>query len=99
MPEIWLNYGGTDVVLDIKAENLEQKIELDHPILDDAQISERLDALELNKPQTLVVLNYTTAIQKTLSMIFEKCSQKATPRPKVFADKQIMNLEIGRAHV
>ena len=92
MPEIWLNYGGTDVVLDIKAENLEQKIELDHPILDDAQISERLDALELNKPQTLVVLNYTTAIQKTLSMIFEKCSQKATPRPKVFADKQIMNL-------
>jgi len=25
MPEIWLNYGITDVVLDIKAENLEQK--------------------------------------------------------------------------
>ena len=23
MPEIWLNYGITDVVLDIKAENLE----------------------------------------------------------------------------
>jgi hypothetical protein len=23
MPEIWLNYGSTDVVLDIKAENLE----------------------------------------------------------------------------
>ena len=26
MPEIWLNYGQTEVVLDIKAENLEQKI-------------------------------------------------------------------------
>ena len=26
MPEIWLNYGITDVVLDIRAENLEQKI-------------------------------------------------------------------------
>jgi len=27
MPEIWLNYGSTDVVLDIKAENLEEKID------------------------------------------------------------------------
>ena len=27
MTEIWLNYGMTDVVLDIKAENLEQKID------------------------------------------------------------------------
>jgi len=28
MPEIWLNYGPTDVVLDIKAENLEEKIDV-----------------------------------------------------------------------
>ena len=26
MPEIWLNYGVTDVVLDIKAENLGHQI-------------------------------------------------------------------------
>ena len=26
MPEIWLNYGASEVVLDIKAENLEQKL-------------------------------------------------------------------------
>ncbi|HXU95108.1 MAG TPA: transcriptional regulator, partial [Candidatus Nitrosotalea sp.] len=26
MPEIWLSYGPTDVVLDIKAENLEKQI-------------------------------------------------------------------------
>jgi len=28
MPEICLNYGSTDVVLDIKAENLEEKIDV-----------------------------------------------------------------------
>jgi len=28
MPEIWLNYGSTDAVLDIKAENLEEKIDV-----------------------------------------------------------------------
>ncbi|MBM3904460.1 MAG: transcriptional regulator [Thaumarchaeota archaeon] len=92
MPEIWLNYGATDVVLDIKAENLDQKIELDSPALDDAQVSEKLDAFDVTKPITLVALNYTPAIQKTLSIIFEKCTQKSAPRPKVFADKQIMNL-------
>ena len=92
MPEIWLNYGMTDVVLDIKAENLDQKIELDSPILADTQVSEKLDGLDLSKPITLVALNYTPAIQKILAIIFEKCTQKAMPRPKVFADKQIMNL-------
>ncbi|NDB46211.1 MAG: transcriptional regulator [Nitrososphaeria archaeon] len=92
MPEIWLNYGPTDVVLDIKAENLDQKIELDTPVLDDAQISEKLDGLDITKPLTLVTLNYTTAIQKTLSIIFTKCAEKSIPRPKIFADKQIMNL-------
>jgi len=38
MPEIWLNYGVTDVVLDIRAENLEQKIDSDGKIMDDSQL-------------------------------------------------------------
>lgn len=92
VPEIWLNYGMTDVVLDIKAENLDQKVELDTPVLDDAQISEKLDGIDLSKPLTLVTLNYTPATQKTLSIIFAKCTEKSVPKPKIFADKQIMNL-------
>ena len=40
MPEIWLNYGPTDVVLDIKAENLEQKIDADGETLPDTEISQ-----------------------------------------------------------
>lgn len=92
MPEIWLNYGATDVVLDIKAENLDQKIEFDSQILPDSAVSERLDTLDLTKPLDLVVLNYTDAVKKTLGLIFEKCIQKSIPRPKIFADKQIMNL-------
>jgi hypothetical protein len=92
VPEIWLNYGPTDVVLDIKAENLDQKIEHEAATLDDTVVSEKLDALDLGKPLTFVVLNYTPSVQKVLSVIFEKCTQKSTPKPKVFADKQIMNL-------
>ena len=92
VPEIWLNYGMTDVVLDIKAENLDQRIELDGSVLDDLQFSEKLDSIDFGKSVTLVVLNYTLAIQKILSLIFDKCTQKGVPRPKIFADKQIMNL-------
>ena len=43
MPEIWLNYGITDVVLDIKAENLEQKIDSDGKIMDDSAITDKLN--------------------------------------------------------
>ncbi|HWP78534.1 MAG TPA: transcriptional regulator [Candidatus Nitrosotenuis sp.] len=92
MPEIWLNYGITDIVLDIKAENLDQKIEFDAKTLDDVAISERLGSIDLTKPLTLVVLNYTVAVKKTLDTIFAKCTEKSLPRPKIFADKNIMNV-------
>ena len=38
MPEIWLNYGSTNVVLDIKAENLEEKIDVGGKTLSDSEI-------------------------------------------------------------
>ena len=53
MPEIWLNYGITDVVLDIKAENLEQKIDSEGKILDDSAITEKLNTLDLSKQWNL----------------------------------------------
>lgn len=92
MPEIWLNYGLTDVVLDIKAENLEQKVEYSGPTIDDTVLSERLDAVDLSRPLDIVVLNYTTSVRKALLLIHNKCTQKSVPKPKIFADKQIMNL-------
>ena len=42
MPEIWLDYGVTNVVLDIKAENLEQNIDSEGKVLEDAAIQEKL---------------------------------------------------------
>ena len=48
MPEIWLNYGITDVVLDIKAENLEEKIDSDGKTLEDSAINEKLEKAEFS---------------------------------------------------
>ncbi|MBI3255301.1 MAG: transcriptional regulator, partial [Nitrosarchaeum sp.] len=70
MPEIWLNYGITDVVLDIRAENLEQKIDSDGKILEDTAISEKLSSIDLTKSMELVVLHNSKSIQKIISSLF-----------------------------
>tara|TARA_B100000470_G_scaffold30479_1_gene20282 strand:- start:16 stop:1098 length:1083 start_codon:yes stop_codon:yes gene_type:complete len=92
MPEIWLNYGITDVVLDIKAENLEQNINSDGKVLDDSEINEKLNTLDLSKPMELVVLHNSKSIQKIISSIFILCEQKSKPFPKILTDKKILNL-------
>ena len=91
MPEIWLNYGITDVVLDIKAENLEQKIDTEGKILEDSSIIEKLNSLDLSKPMDLVVLHNSRSIQKIISTLFTICEQKSFPFPNVLAEKKIMN--------
>lgn len=92
MPEIWLNYGITDVVLDIRAENLEQKIDSDGKILEDTAINEKLSSLDLTKPMELVVLHNSKSIQKIISSLFTLCEQKSLQFPKILAEKKIMNL-------
>ena len=92
MPEIWLNYGITDVVLDIRAENLEQKIDSEGKILEDSAINEKLNTLDLSKPMELVVLHNSKSIQKIISSLFTLCEQKSKPFPKILADKKILNL-------
>ena len=92
MPEIWLNYGINDVVLDIQAENFDEKLSNNGPILDDAKLSEKLDSLDITKPLELVISNYSNNVQKVLTKIFEKCEEKSISKPKIFAQKRIMNL-------
>jgi len=91
MPEIWLNYGSTDVVLDIKAENLEEKIDIDGKTIIDSEIKSKLESLDISKPTEFVVLNTSESVKKTLSILFDIYEQKSIPKPKILADKKIMN--------
>ena len=90
MPEIWLNYGKTDIVLDIRAENLDQKLDSQGKSLTDSELGEKLDSLDLTKQMDLVILNNSKSVQKTISTIFEKCEQKSVPKPQILADKTIL---------
>ncbi|AFS80169.1 hypothetical protein NKOR_01295 [Candidatus Nitrosopumilus koreensis AR1] len=91
MPEIWLNYGITDVVLDIRAENLEQKIDSDGKILDDSSINEKLSTIDFSKSIDLVVLHNSKSVQKIISSMFTLCEQKSKPFPRILTDKKILN--------
>jgi len=92
MPEIWLNYGSTEVALDIKAENLEEKIDVEGKTLSDSEIKSKLGSLDISKPTEFVVLNMSESIKKILSTIFEIYEQKSIPKPTILADRKIMNL-------
>ena len=89
MPEIWLNYGSTDVVLDIKAENLEQEIDVDGKTLSDSEIKSKLESLDISKPIEFVVLNASESVRKTLSIILEKYEEKSIPRPSILENSDI----------
>ena len=87
MPEIWLNYGKNEVVLDIMAENLDEKIEFEQPVIDDSTINDNLEGLDLSKPTEIVIQNYTPSVQKILGKIYEKCEIKSFSKPKLLIDK------------
>ena len=91
MPEIWLNYGSTDVVLDIKAENLEEKIDIDGKTIIDSEIKSKLESLDISKPTEFVILNSSKSVRKTLSIILEKYNEKSIPKPSILADRNIIN--------
>ena len=88
MPEIWLNYGQNEVVLDIQAENLDERIDFQQPIIDDSSINENLEGLDLSKPTEIVIQNYTLSVQKILGKIYEKCDIKSFSKPKLLVDKR-----------
>jgi hypothetical protein len=87
MPEIWLSYGPTDIVLDIRAENLDKKIEAGGTTLTDLEISSKLEQIDLTKPTELVILEYSKSVQKVISILLEKCNQKSISKPKILVDK------------
>ena len=92
MPEIWLNYGATNVVLDIRAENLDQQLDSKGNFLTDLEIGEKLDGLDISKPIELVVLNNSDSVKRTIKAIFEKFEQKSIQKPRILTDKKMVNL-------
>ena len=91
MPEIWLSYGPTDVVLDVRAENLEKQIVPGGVNLTDSQIASKLESLDMSKPTEFVIMEHSKIIQKVISVLLDICTTKSLPKPKFLVDKSSLN--------
>ena len=91
MPEIWLSYGPTDVVLDVRAENLEKQIDPGGVNLTDSEIASKLESLDMSKPTEFVIMEHSKIIQKVISVLLDICTTKSLPKPKFLVDKSNLN--------
>lgn len=71
MPEIWLRYGTTDIVLDIRFENLASHVSSNFPAMPDDQVKEALAAAVpiTDNSMLLVALSSSRAAAKAISQI------------------------------
>ena len=70
MPEIWLRYGTTDVVLDIRFENLASQVSSNFPAMPDEQVREALiGGVPVTDNMLVVVLSSSMAAAKAVRQI------------------------------
>ena len=88
MPELWLNYGAGDAVLDIGAENLEGVVDSGGQAMEDAAVSEIIGTLDTSRPADLVLLHYTEAVRRAATLLFAECERRSHPIPRVLAERR-----------
>jgi hypothetical protein len=76
MPEIWLRYGTTDVVLDIKFENLASQLSSSFQVLPEEQIGAAIADAHLTNNMLFLALSGTKAVGKVIMMLEAKAREK-----------------------
>ena len=91
MPEIWLSYGPTDVVLDVRAENLERQVVSGGTNLTNSEITAKLESLDMSKPTEFAIMEHSKNTPKIISALLDICTKKSLPKPKFLVDKPNLN--------
>jgi hypothetical protein len=76
MPEIWLKYGATDVVLDIKFDNLSSQVSSSFQALPEDQLRAQVESIPLTDNMLLVAMTPSRAVSKVILMIAESARAK-----------------------
>jgi hypothetical protein len=69
MPEIWFKYGTTDIVLDIKFENLLKHVSSDYLLLTDDEIRSALEGIITGDNTLFLVLSGSRSIAKLITIL------------------------------
>ncbi len=81
MPEIWLRYGTTDVVLDIRFENLASQVSSNFPAMPDDQVREALGGVPVTDNMLVIALSSSRAAAKAVSQIAARASSVTVDVP------------------
>ena len=76
MPEIWLKYGTTDIVLDIKFENLLKHVSSDYPLLTDDEIKSALKDVIIGDNTLIFALSGSRSVAKITTMLSQMVQSK-----------------------
>ncbi|HEX2230659.1 MAG TPA: hypothetical protein VHG34_00570, partial [Nitrososphaeraceae archaeon] len=85
MPEIWLKYGSTDIVLDIKFENLLKHVSSDYPLLTDDEIKSALKDVIIGDNTLIFALSGSRSVAKIITILSEMVQSKGYEKVTVDA--------------
>jgi hypothetical protein len=71
MPEIWLRYGTTDVVLDIRFENLASQISANFPLMPEEQVKAAFDGIQITDNMLILALSPSKAAARVVHAIVQ----------------------------
>jgi hypothetical protein len=93
MPEIWLNYGQTDIPLDIKFENLLAQVSPDLPLLSDDDITATLSSIPMSNNMLLIALSRSKPVQRIIQMLQHVIRSKGFEGVNISTLRKIPNKE------
>ncbi len=86
MPEIWLRYGVTDVVLDIKFENLSSQISSTFTVISEEQAKAALDSVPVTDNMLILALASSKAAAKAVASISAAAKAKGYAANSITVD-------------
>jgi hypothetical protein len=76
MPEIWLRYGTTDVVLDIRFENLAEQISANFPALPEEEVRTAVAGVPLTDNMLVIALSGSKAAGRIITILSDLAREK-----------------------
>lgn len=92
MPEIWLKYGSTEVVLDIKAENLLDYVVEAEQRLSEEEINAKLDSIPINGAAHIAVLENSLHTAKLSMLLVDSIRRRGTEIVSLDVSTNVLNM-------
>jgi hypothetical protein len=102
MPELWLNYGSTDIIVDLKVENLSLIENSKFDTLPPESLRQKIESIEINDNTVLIPLDASNStVQLTSSLVSfaetkgVKISIESVPKIRKQLTSKIQNQNIA----